>query len=277
MIIDSHVHLWADAWGYEVWIRRKIAGIDRDFTPSDLRDASRVAGATGAIVVHATENPAETDFLLDLAASDPFLLGVVGWADVAAPDFARRLDAWQRHPKFRGLRVMPAFGAAPDWLAGPDVRRGFAELARRRLALDLLVSPAQLEGVPPLKEALPELRIMLNHCGRPLTATGELEPWAGRMRRIAAATDVCCKLSSLAERAGMDWRWETLAPYADVVLGAFGADRLAFGSNWPVVNVAASYAGWWAALDKILARHPLASAEREAIFGATATRFYGLS
>jgi L-fuconolactonase len=277
MIIDSHVHLWADAWGYDVWIRRKIAGIDRDFTPSDLREVSRAAGATGAIVVHATENPAETDSLLDLAARDPFLVGVIGWADVTAPDLGRRLDAWQRQLKFRGLRVMPAFSAGTDWLGAADVRRGFAELARRGLALDLLVSPAQLEGVPSLKEALPELRIMLNHCGRPLTATGELEPWAGRMRRIAATTDACCKLSSLAERAGMDWRWETLAPYADVVLEAFGPDRLAFGSNWPVVNIAASYAGWWAAIDQILARHTLAPAERDAIFGGTATRFYALT
>src|ERR1700759_5373136 len=98
MVIDGHVHLWAEAWGYEVWIRRKIAGIDRDFTVADLRAASRVADADGAILGHATG------------------------PDVTAPDPARRLDAWQRHPKFRGLRVMPAFGGDAGWLARPDVR-----------------------------------------------------------------------------------------------------------------------------------------------------------
>jgi L-fuconolactonase len=276
MVIDSHVHLWAEAWGYEVWIRRKIAGIDRDFTVADLRAAGRVADAGGAILVHAAENPAETESLLGLAAAEPFLRGVVGWADVTAPDLARRLDAWQRHPKFRGLRVMPAFGGDAGWLARPDVRQGFAEIARRGLALDLLVGPAQLASVPALWQAIPSLAIMINHCGRPLTATGEVEPWATLLRRIAAETPACCKLSSLAERAGMDWRWETLAPYADVVIEAFGPSRLAFGSNWPVVNIAASYAGWWRALDRILARHALRPADREAIFGATAAAFYRL-
>jgi len=139
-----------------------------------------------------------------------------------------------------------------------------------------LASPAQLPHVLQLANALPELKIMLNHCGRPLTATGELEPWATALKALAAASDVRCKLSSLAERAGMDWRADTLAPYADVALEAFGPARLAFGSNWPVVNIAASYRGWWEALAQILARHALTPAEHAAIFEGTAASFYRL-
>ncbi|MGO8865788.1 MAG: amidohydrolase family protein [Alphaproteobacteria bacterium] len=276
MTIDAHVHIWKDGSGYEVWLRRKIAGIDRDFGIEDLKEASRGAGLSGAVLVHATENPIETEFLLALAEREPFARAVIGWADVTAADLGERLDRYMRYGKFRGLRVMPAFGAEAEWLARAAVREGLGELARRGLTLDVLASPAQLPLVQGLADALPGLKIMLNHCGRPLTATGELEPWATALKALAAASDVRCKLSSLAERAGMDWRTETLAPYADVVLEAFGPARLAFGSNWPVVNIAASYRGWWEALAQILARHALTPAERAAIFGRTAASFYRL-
>ncbi|MFI4988916.1 MAG: amidohydrolase family protein [Alphaproteobacteria bacterium] len=276
MTIDAHVHIWAEGCGYEVWLRRKIAGIDRDFTIADLMAASSPAGISGVVLVHATEEPAETELLIELAEREPFVRAVVGWADVAAGDLGHRLDRYMRSRKFRGLRAMPAFAGDAGWLARPAVREGLAELTRRGLTLDLLATPVQLPEVLRLAHALPELKIMLNHCGRPLTATGMLEPWATALRALAWSTPVYCKLSSLAERAGMDWRVESLAPYVDVVLDAFGPERLAFGSNWPVVNIAASYGGWWQALAEMLARHPLTPEARAAIFGGTAAAFYGL-
>jgi len=275
-MIDSHVHLWTANPGYDVWIRRKIAGIDRDFTVADLRAASAVAPLQSAILVHATENPAETPHLLALAAQNPLIAAVVGWADVTSPALPATLDTFMQSSKFRGLRVMPAFGAEPAWLVQSAVLDGFGELARRGLCLDLLTTPAQLPYVLRIKERVPDLRIILNHCGRPLTATGMLEPWATALRAIAWSTDVVCKLSSLAERAGMDWRPATLAPYLDVVLEAFGPQRLAFGSNWPVVNIAASYAGWWKALHVMLAPHALTADDSAALFQGTATAFYRL-
>jgi L-fuconolactonase len=276
MTIDSHIHLWRAGDGYEVWIRRKIAGIDQDFTLDDYRRVSAIAGVTAAVLVHATEDPAETPHLLRLARDEPLVAAVIGWADLADPSMPHRLDAFQAiSEKFRGLRVMPAFGAA-DALLHPVAVGNLRELARRGLVLDLLAAPAQLPLVPRLKDAVPDLPVILNHCGRPLTATGEVEPWAGALRAVARQTDVACKLSSLAERAGMDWDLARLQPYLDVVLQAFGPRRLAFGSNWPVVNIAASYAGWWQALEAMLARHALAEADRAAIFGGTARRFYGL-
>ncbi len=274
MTIDAHVHIWKGGSGYEVWIRRKIAGIDRDFEIADLKEASAVAGISGVVLVHATEEPVETEFLLELTEREPFVLAVVGWADVTAADLGPRLERYMRHAKFRGLRVMPAFGADADWLQHPAVREGLGELARRGLTLDLLVTPAQLPQARRLADNLPDLEIMLNHCGRPLTATGELEPWATALRALAASPNVRCKLSSLAERAGIEWRVETLQPYVAVVLEAFGPERLAFGSNWPVVNIATSYRGWWTALGAILSRLALTPAQRTAIFERTAAEFY---
>ena len=173
MTIDAHIHLWREGDGYEVWIRRKIAGIDRDFTPDDLRRAAAVADLSAAVLVHATEDPAETPYLLRLAESEPLIAAVVGWADLSDPDLPRRLDGHMAaSAKFRGVRAMPAFGEA-DRLLSPAALANLGELARRSLVLDLLAAPAQLPVVPKLKQAVPDLPIMLNHCGRPLTATGD--------------------------------------------------------------------------------------------------------
>ena len=277
MTVDSHIHLWREADGYEVWIRRKIAGIDRDFTPDDLRRAAAGTALSAAVLVHATEDPAETPRLLRLAGAEPLIAAVIGWADLADPELPRRLEGWMAaSAKFRGLRAMPAFGEA-DRLLQPTALANLRELARRGLVLDLLAAPAQLPLLPRMKQAAPDLPVMLNHCGRPLTATGDTAGWDEALREVARGTDACCKLSSLAERAGMDWTVARLQPYLDVVLDAFGPRRLAFGSNWPVVNIAASYAGWRDALQAMLAAHRLSDADRAAVFGGTAARFYRLA
>ena len=273
---DSHVHLWRAADGYDVWIRRKIAGLDHDFTIDALRAAGAAAGVSGVVLVHATEEAAETPCLLRLAQGEPLIEAVIGWADPTDPGMPRQLDAFMRlSEKFRGLRVMPAFGdVAP--LLGPVALANWRELAARGLTLDLLLAPAQLPLVMRLQDQVPGLRMMLNHCGRPLTATGEVEPWATALRAVARESEACCKLSSLAERAGMDWSLARLQPYLDVVMAAFPAERLAFGSNWPVVNLASSYCGWWQALQAMLVPHAPSAEARAAIFGGTAARFYGL-
>ncbi len=273
---DSHVHLWRASDGYDVWIRRKIAGLDHDFTLDALRAAGAAAGVSGVVLVHATEEAAETPCLLRLAQHETLIQAVIGWADPTDPAMPHQLDAFiALSDKFRGLRVMPAFGDAEP-LLGPVALANWRELAARGLTLDLLLAPSQLPLAMRLQDKVPGLRMMLNHCGRPLTATGEVEPWATALRAVARQSDVCCKLSSLAERAGMDWSLARLQPYVDVVMEAFPATRLAFGSNWPVVNLASSYAGWWDALQAMLVPHAPSPEALAAIFGGSAARFYRL-
>ena len=170
---------------------------------------------------------------------------------------------------------MPAFGDAAT-LLGPVALANWRELATCDLTLDLLLAPAQLPLVMRLQDKVPGLRMMLNQCGRPLAATGEVEPWATSLHTVARESDICCRLSSLAERAGADWSLARLQPYLDVVMDIFPPERLAFGSNWPVVNLPFSYAGWWDALQAMLAAHAPSPEARAAIFGGTAARFYGL-
>jgi L-fuconolactonase len=199
---------------------------------------------------------------------------VIGWASLADAALPHRLDRWMAAPAFRGLRTLPAFGEEA-WQAAA-ARDNLHALAERGLVLEVLAQPAQLDAVARLQEAAPGLTLVLNHCGRPLTATGETAAWAPALRRLAQATPIACKLSSLAERAGMDWDLARLQPFLDVTLAAFGPARLAFGSNWPVVEIASSYRGWWQALEAMLAPHGLDAAARAEIFGGTAAKVYRL-
>ena len=198
MTLDSHVHFWRAADGYSVWIRHKIAGLDPDFTLDALREAGAAAGVAGVVLVHATEEAAVTPCLLRLAQSKPLIRAVIGWADPTDPSMPRQLDGFMAlSHKFRGLRVMPAFvDAAP--LLGAVALANWRELASRGLTLDLLLAPSQLPLTMQLQDRVPGLRFMLNHCGRPLTTTGEVEPWATALRAVARETNISCKLSSLA-------------------------------------------------------------------------------
>ncbi len=116
---------------------------------------------------------------------------------------------------------------------------------------------------------------VLDHCAKPPVATGELEPWASRIRELARHDNVTCKLSGLVTEADWaSWRVADLRPYVEVVLAAFGPDRLMFGSDWPVCLLAADYPRVLAAATELT--DALSPAERQAVFADTARRVYRL-
>ncbi len=175
-----------------------------------------------------------------------------------------------------GIRHQVQGEPDPEWLLRPDVLRGLAAVAEAGLAYDLLTLPPQLPAAVACAAALPQLRFVLDHCSKPLVATGEVEPWASDLRALAALPNVACKLSGLVTEADWgSWTVADLKPYADVVLDAFGPGRVAFGSDWPVCTVAASYAEVVAAAEELTAG--LSEPERDEVFGGTARRVYGLT
>jgi L-fuconolactonase len=140
----------------------------------------------------------------------------------------------------------------------------------------LLTIPVQLPAAIATVAALPELPFVLDHCSKPEIAAGQREPWTTQIRELAAHPNVTCKLSGLVTEA--DWAsWDvaTLKPYVDVVLDAFGPERVMFGSDWPVCLLATSFSDWVAAADELTA--DLGNDERKAVFGGTAQRFYALT
>jgi L-fuconolactonase len=272
--IDAHQHFWRFDPVRDAWITDDMSVLRRDFLPGDLEIHLVGGGIDGTVVVQADQSEAETEFLLGLADDHPFIRGVVGWVDLTADDLARRLERFAVFERLRGLRHI-AQAEADDFLGREDVVRGIGRLREFGLTYDILVYAHQLPAALALAQRLPEQPFVLDHCAKPRIREGEVEPWATHMRRLARHPSVCCKVSGLVTEADWErWRPDDVRPYLDVVFEAFGPDRLMFGSDWPVCLLAGSYARVTELIEGYAEQ--LSDDERDALFGGTAVRFYGL-
>jgi L-fuconolactonase len=278
-IVDAHHHVWDLGVRDQDWITGPaLAPLRHDFLLGDYRSVADANGIAAGIVVQTVTVPAETPELLALAAASDLIAGVVGWADLAAPDVADKIAALSEMPggaKLVGLRHQVQSEPDPDWLTRPDVLRGLAVVAQAGLVYDLVVTAGQLAASARAAAAVPDLVFVLDHLGKPPIAAGRTEPWAQDLRDLAALPNTVAKLSGLVTEA--DWRrWQVadLRPYAEVALDAFGPARMMFGSDWPVCTLAGSYPDVLAAAQDLTAG--LSPAEREAVFAGTATSVYGL-
>jgi len=272
--IDAHHHFWRLSRGDYRWLTPALAAIHRDFALDDLVPWLRRAGIGATVLVQAAPTVAETEFLLDKAArSGGVVQGVVGWVDLASPNAIPTLERLARDRTLRGVRPMLQDLADPDWIARPDVRRTLSSLPTLGLRFDALVTPRELPALLRMLDQQPELAVVVDHGAKPPIAAGRREPWASLIAAVAAHPQVHCKLSGLATEAGPEWSADTLRPWVDHLLECFGPQRLLWGSDWPVVDLAGGYGRWLAATDALLA--PLAAEDRAAILGGNATRFYG--
>jgi L-fuconolactonase len=271
--IDAHQHFWRLSRGDYGWLTPELAAIYRDFLPEDLAPLLAKHGIAGTILVQAAPTDAETDYLLSLADSHDFIMGVVGWVDFEAPAAAERIGALARHAKLKGLRPMIQDIPDPDWMLRDSLDPAFNAMIEHDLTFDALVLPKHLDNLIRLVARHPDLRVVVDHCAKPDIAGGAFEPWAQHMRAIAQASPAFCKLSGLVTEAGPGWSGgDRLAPYVDHVLTAFGPERVIWGSDWPVCTLIASYDEWIAASDILLGK--LGLPERSAVFGGNAARAY---
>lgn len=289
--VDAHHHLWGSRrrfplggdWllgsvGYG-WEEAGLTELARDFTPSALAPSLAGAGVSRTIAVQAIHAEGETEWLLEVARDTSTIAGVVGWTDLTAPAevVTERLSAlWKEG--LVGVRHLAQFEADPRWLLRPEVVRGLRIVAAFALPYDLLLVPSQLDLVPELSERLPELRMVIDHLAKPPIAAGVLDPWRGDIRRAARNPNVYCKVSGMVTEADhRRWTPADLRPYIEVVLEAFGPQRLMFGSDWPVCTLAATYEQVAGALEENL--QDLVGDDkgvREAIYRTTAAAFYGI-
>ena len=273
--IDAHVHVWSLARGDYGWLTAELASIHRDFTLAELEPMRTRAGVTTVILVQAAPTLAETHYLLDVAArSDGVVRGVVGWVDCAAADAIPTLTRLARNPLFKAVRPMLQDLADPSWILRDDVGRTLAALPRIGVRFEALVTSAQLPALLQVLERHPDLAVVVDHAAKPAIAAGTWAPWAEQMRLLAAHSRVRCKLSGLVTEAGARWNIDQLRPYVEHLRECFTAQRLIWGSDWPVVNLAATYQAWYAATVALTA--DWTQVEREALMGGSARRFYGL-
>ncbi|MGN9758295.1 amidohydrolase family protein [Streptomyces sp. SD31] len=274
VIVDAHVHVWDLSVRDQDWIDEP-SPLRRNFTIEDLAPDARAAGVDRTVLVQTITVPEETPEFLALAAEHELIAGVVGWTDLTRPDVAdelARLRELTGGPYLKGIRHQVQGEPDPEWLLRADVRRGLAAVAAAGLVYDLVVLPHQLPACVKAAADHPGLTFVLDHLGKPPIAAGALEPWETAVRSLAALSNTVCKLSGMVTEADLaSWTVDDLRPYADVVLDAFGPDRLMFGSDWPVCTLAASYGQVVAT-----ARELTGESDHQQIFEATATRVYDL-
>lgn len=272
MRIDAHHHVWTLARGDYGWLTPDLAPIYRDFHLSDLAPYLSAAGIEGTILVQAAPTEAETRFLLDLAEHAKIVRGVVGWTDFDAADGIARIGDMAARELLVGLRPMVQDIDDDDWLLRPGLAPLLAEMAARDLVFDALVLPRHLPRLLRVVDRHPNLQFVVDHCGKPRLASGDGAEWRRDIARLAERPNLVCKVSGLATEAARDWRAEDLREAVDHVRSRFGPQRMLWGSDWPVVNLAGGYAKWLAAAETLLP--DLSPEERDATFGGNAARIY---
>jgi L-fuconolactonase len=274
--IDAHHHLWDldvrdQPWTAELPALRRSFGID------ELRPALVASEMDATVLVQTISVADETPELLAIADAEPVIAGVVGWIDLSAPDAAdelARLMDGEGGGRLVGIRHQVQEEPDPRWLCRADVRLGLAAVGEAGLAYDLLVKPQQLASAVDIVRALPDMRFVLDHAGKPAIRDRAIQPWQAEIAELAQLPNVAVKLSGLVTEAADEWTVEQLRPFVDVLLQAFEPSRIMFGSDWPVCLLAASYREVVAAAQELTAQ--LSSAERADVFGETAARWYGI-
>ena len=274
MIVDSHFHCWRLARGDYGWLTPALAPIHRDVTVDDWWREARPLGVQGGVLVQAAPTEAETAFLLDQAERSEAVLGVVGWVDLLARDAPARVARLATRPKLKALRPMLHDLPDPDWILQPALDPALQAMAAHGLVFDALIRPAHLPRVIELCRRHPTLQVVIDHGAKPDIAQAQWQPWADDVQRVAEDTRAVCKLSGLLTESGPRPARGVTQRWAAHLLDTFGARRLLWGSDWPVLELAARYDDWWGDVHALLAGLPLG--DRAAILGDNARRVYRL-
>lgn len=273
--IDAHQHFWRYSAQEYGWISESMGVIRRDFLPEDLARERQRTNVDGSVAVEARQTLEETEWLLSLAAQDPSILAVVGWAPIAEPMFPQSLALLQQNEKLKGLRHLVQAEPA-GFLFGDAFNRGIAAIGETSLIYEILIYERQLRESIAFVDRHPQQQFVLDHIAKPRIAAGEIDSWAQSIRELSLRENVVCKLSGMVTEADWkQWHDEDLAPYVDVVLDAFGSQRLMWGSDWPVCLVASSYERWVKFVEQSISK--LSDNEQADILGRTAARTYGLN
>jgi L-fuconolactonase len=276
MHIDAHQHFWIYSPGEYEWIDDSMAALRRDFLPSHLKLELESSGFQGSVVVQARQTLEETRWLLDLADSSPWVLGVVGWVDLRSPNVRSQLKVLAQNPKLVGIRHIVQSEPDDRFLLQPDFLRGISALEEFDLAYDILIYTKHLPVTLEFVKQFPRQRFVLDHLAKPPIKSGNIDLWAQGIRRLAEFPNLFCKLSGLVTEADWQaWKPEQMIPFLDVAFETFGPDRLMVGSDWPVCLVAASYARWVEVLQAYLVRQ--APEIRDGVLGGNARRFWRLA
>lgn len=274
MRIDSHQHFWQydpDQYG---WIDNDMAVLKHNHLPKNLAIAQESLGFVGSIAVQARQSLEETRWLLGLADNHECIKGVVGWVDLCSKNASEHLLEFSEHPRFSGVRHVVQDEPDDNFLLRSDFLMGIGELSNLNLTYDILVYPRQLPAALRFIPMFPDQSFVLDHIAKPNIKTGKLEPWATQIFELASFSNVHCKISGMVTEAEWGyWKPEDFNPYLDVVLSAFGPERLMIGSDWPVCLLSGEYTPVMKLAIDFMETH--APEHLDAFLGGNALAFYG--
>lgn len=279
-VVDSHVHFWDPNEVRYPWLESVPALQDR-FGPEDFRLATAPAEISEVVFVECDADPEaavdEVAFVESLANGTPDFVGaIVAHAPLHLGDRAAQpIEALAARPLVRGVRRLLQDEADPEYCLRPAFQEGVRHLARNDLSMDLCIRHHQLPGVIELARAIDDVRFVLDHVGKPDIVGSELDPWRSQIRELASLENVQCKISGVVTEADhAAWSVADLRPYVEHVIECFGFDRVLYGGDWPVVNLAGGYARWFDAITELTAS--CSDDELARLFAANARAFYRL-
>ena len=276
-MIDAHFHCWQLARGDYGWLTPELAPIYRDVQVADWQRQALPWGVTGGVLVQAAPTTQETAFLLQQAQANPAVLGVVGWIDMLAPDAIEQVAHCAAQPLLKGLRPMLQDLNDPDWILQPAIQPVLHAMARSGLVLDALIKPVHLPRILALTQVHPDLTVVVDHGAKPLIEATAMSAWAESMAQLAHQTNpdkVVCKLSGLWTEAPAGQAVEVVRPWCESLLQIWGPQRLLWGSDWPVLELAGSYADWRRWTTDLL--REWSPQEQADVLGGNARRIYRL-
>lgn len=274
-LIDAHHHFWHPARGDYGWMPDDDPVLSRPYGPADLASALAATGAARTVLVQAAPSTAETEYLLGIADATDHVAAVVGWIDFDDPGQIDTLRRLARHPKFVGVRPMIQDIADDGWMLRDEVQWAYRAICDLDLTFDALGFPRHMANFSALLDRYPGMRTVLDHCLKPQLQGHDATSfafWAEGMSRLAEGSGAFCKLSGLVTEAASLPPDDLLRPYTDHVLAVFGADRVMWGSDWPVARLRCEYADWYDTALRLSAH--LSDAARAALFAGTAAAFY---
>lgn len=279
-IIDAHTHVWDLKQAPYRWLTPESRPLDRTYKLGELLPELRGVGVDAVVLVQADDHDGDTENMRRTADAHPEVAGIVAWMCLTDPSrLHRRLAELAEDPRVVGVRCLIHDMADPDWILRDDVSFGLGAVARAGLSFDYVTaSPKALAHVPTLARRHPELRIIIDHLGKPPVggSNDALAAWGALLADAARHGNVAAKLSGLYSAVGTldSWNVDSLKPAVNEALDLFGAERLMYGGDWPVALVAGGYSRWFEGLAAVL--RDLGDNELNAIYADTATAWYRL-
>jgi L-fuconolactonase len=270
-VVDAHLHIWDLERSEYAWLTPELGPLYATFTPEQAQAELEAAGIASAVLVQAEDSERDTDLMLEAAGRHPWIAGVVGWVQLDDPAIAeRRIE----HARVCGVRHLVHDDPRDDFLRLPAVRRSLRLLAERGLPFDVPDAwPRHLAATAELADAVPELRIVVDHLGKPPFGSADWERWHDTLAGVAARPNTVAKVSGL-QVPGRPFMVDEVRPAWEVALELFGPERLMWGSDWPLTVLVGGYGRAWEVMSALIGE--LTADEQEQILSGTATAVYTL-